>query len=218
MRPKYRAQRHAHRARVEKRSAPGSFGNSRRLTGRGSKRTVFGIGWCALRGVLVGGHATEIQSPATCPLSPRRKTVRTRIVRKKSLGLTGRGSKRTVFGIGTGIADAAAAESNACAPAAGQQRALDVLTQYKSVSRLAERGRPEDGKEGEGMLSVIGAEHGAAPEAEFRAGKVANGGRERAKSSVRWRFQADLYTSPLKEDQRRSPVEFWSKHIFRTRG
>ena len=26
MRPKYRAQRHAHRARVEKRSAPGSFG------------------------------------------------------------------------------------------------------------------------------------------------------------------------------------------------
>ena len=41
-------------------------------------------GWCSLRGVLVGGHATEIQSPATCPSSPRRKTVRTRIVRKKS--------------------------------------------------------------------------------------------------------------------------------------
>ena len=136
MRPKYRAQRHAHRARVEKRSAPGSFGNSRRLTGRGSKRTVFGIG--------------------------------------------------------TGIADAAAAESNACAPAAGQQRALGVLTQYRSVSRLAERGRPEDGKEGEGMLSVIGAEHGAASEAECGAGEVANGGRERGKSGVRWRFQADL--------------------------
>ena len=184
MRPKYRAQRHAHRARVEKRSAPGSFGNSRRLTGRGSKRTVFGIGWCALRGVLVGGHATEIQSPATCPLSPRRKTVRTRIVRKKSLGLTGRGSKRTMFGIGTGIADAAAAESNACAPAAGQQRAMDVFAQYRSVSRLAERGRPEDGKEGEGMLSVIGPEHGAASEAECGAGKVANGGRERAKSTL----------------------------------
>ena len=86
MQPKYRAQHHAHRARVEKRSAPGSFGNSRRLTGRGSKRTVFGIGWCALRGVLVGGHATEIQSPATCPLSPRRKTVWTRVVRLKVVG------------------------------------------------------------------------------------------------------------------------------------
>ena len=96
-----------------------------------------------------------------------------------------RGSKRTVFGIGTGIADAAAAESNACAPAAGQQRRLDVFAQYKSVSRLAERGRPEDGKEGEGMLSVIGAEHGAASEAECGAGKVANGGRERAKSTIR---------------------------------
>ena len=159
------------------------------LTGRGSKRTVFGIGWCALRGVLVGGHATEIQSPATCPSSPRRKTVRTRIVRKKSLGLTGQGSKRTVFGIGTGIADAAAAESNACAPAAGQQRRMEVLTQYRSVSRLAERGRPEDGKEGEGMLSVIGAEHGAASEAECGAGEVANGGRERCKSMASWRIR-----------------------------
>ena len=76
-----------------------------------------------------------------------------------------------------------------------------MFAQYKSVSRLAERGRPEDGKEGEGMLSVIGPEHGAASEAECGAGKVANGGRERGKSSVRWRFQADLYTSPLKEDQ-----------------
>ena len=57
--------------------------------------------------------------------------------------------------------------------------------QYKSVSRLAERGRPEDGKEGEGMISVIGAEHGAASEAECGAGKVANGGRERAKSTIR---------------------------------
>ena len=90
----------------------------------------------------------------------------------------------TVLGKGTGIANAAAAESNACAPAAGQQRAMDVFRQYKSVSRLAERGRPEDGKEGEGMLSVIGAEHGAASEAECGAGEVANGGRERAKSSV----------------------------------
>jgi hypothetical protein len=39
-----------------------------------------------LCGVLVGGHATEIQSPATCPLSPRRKTVWTRVVRLKVVG------------------------------------------------------------------------------------------------------------------------------------
>ena len=84
---------------------------------------------------------------------------------------------------------------------------MEVVRLSKSVSRLAERGRPEDGKEGEGMLSVIGPEHGAASEAECGAGKVANGGREGAKSSVRWRFQADHYNFALKEDQRRSPVE-----------
>ena len=72
---------------------------------------------------------------------------------------------------------------------------MDVLTQYKSVSRLAERGRPEDGKEGEGMLSVIGPEHGAASEAECGAGEVANGGRERGKSRLRWRFQPDHYNN-----------------------
>ena len=44
-------------------------------------------------GVLVGGHATEIQSPATCPLSPRRKTVWTRVVRLKVVGTHGAGQQ-----------------------------------------------------------------------------------------------------------------------------
>ena len=65
---------------------------------------------------------------------------------------------------------------------------MEVIRLNKSVSRLAEQGRPEDGKEGEGMLSVIGPEHGAASEAECGAGKVANGGRERDKSSAKWRL------------------------------
>ena len=70
---------------------------------------------------------------------------------------------------------------------------MEVFALNKSVLRLAVQGRPDDGKEGEGMLSVIGPEHRAASEAECGAGKVANGGRERAKSSIRWRFQADHY-------------------------
>ena len=78
-----------------------------------------------------------------------------------------------------------------CPYSGGAARRLDVLRQYKSVSRLAERGRPEDGKEGGGMLSVIGPEHGAASEAECGAGEVANGGRERGKSRLRGRFEPD---------------------------
>ena len=56
----------------------------------------------------------------------------------------------------------------------------DVFRQYESVSRLAEQGRPEDMKEGEGILSVTGPEHGAVSEAECGAGEVANSGQERA--------------------------------------